>query len=145
MILRERNSLMKLYRLMNGLHERKIPIFPGLIMRVIRVIYSCELPYICKLGQGVIFKHNGLGVVVHPKAVIGNDTQVYQNVTIGGRHNRGAPVIGERVFIGAGACILGGVNIGDDSVIGANSVVISDVPPETVVAGVPAKVIKDRN
>lgn len=127
---------------MNYLHQKKIPFIPGFLMRYIRVIYSCDLPPQCILGQGVLLKHNGLGVVIHPKAVIGEYTQIYQNVSIAGRNNRGTPIIGKRVFIGAGACILGGITIGDDAVIGANSVVIDDVPSNAVVVGIPGKIVK---
>ncbi|QTY26675.1 serine O-acetyltransferase [Flavobacterium sp. CS20] len=133
---------MRTYRIMRYLYIKKIPFLPGLIMRLIRIIYSCDLPYKCNLGQGVKLKHNGLGVVIHPKAIIGDNTQIYQNVSIAGRNNRGTPIIGKRVFIGAGACVLGGIIIGDDAVIGANSVVIDNIPPKAVVVGIPGKVVK---
>lgn len=138
----ERNSLMKLYRSMAYFYEKKWPIIPGLLMRIIRVVYSCDLPVNLKLGNGVILKHNGLGVVIHPKAVVGENTQIYQNVSIAGRNNRGTPVIGSNVFIGAGACVLGGVIIGNNVSIGANAVVLNDVPDNAVVVGIPAKVVK---
>ena len=127
---------------MNYLHLKKIPIFPGLIMRYIRVIYSCDVRYGTSIGKGVLFKHNGLGVVVHPKSIIGDYTQIYQNVSIAGRNGRGAPVIGNNVFIGAGACILGGIVIGNNVSIGANSVVIDNVPDDAVVVGIPGKIVK---
>jgi serine O-acetyltransferase len=130
------------YRVMNRCYNKNIPILPGIIMRYIRVIYSCELPYKCKLGRGVILKHNGLGVVIHPNAIIGDETLIYQNVSIAGRNNRGVPNIGKRVFIGAGACVLGGINIGDDVIIGANAVVITDIPSNCLAVGVPAKIIR---
>lgn len=133
---------MRLFRLMNFLHRKNIPLLPGFIMRFIRIIFSCELPYNCQLGKGVVFKHNGLGVVIHPKAVIGGNTQIYQNVSIAGRNNRGVPTIGENVFIGAGACILGGIKIGNNAMIGANAVVITDIPDNAVAVGIPAKVVK---
>lgn len=111
-------------------------------MRYIRIVYSCDLPANLKLGKGVILKHNGLGVVIHPKAVIGEGTQIYQNVSIAGRNNRGTPIIGKNVFIGCGACVLGGVTIGDNVSIGANAVVITDIPDNAVVVGIPGKVVK---
>lgn len=141
-ILKEKNSLMKLYRLMEYFNTKKTPILPGFFMRYIRVIYSCELPTNLKLGKGVVLKHNGLGVVIHPDAIIGENTQIYQNVSIAGRNNRGTPIIGKNVFIGCGACILGGVKIGDNVSIGANAVVLDDIPENAVVVGVPGKVIK---
>lgn len=136
---------MRKYRLMHKLYKRNIPVLPGLIMRYIRVVYSCDLPYKCELGNNVILKHNGLGVVIHPKAIVGEGTLIYQNVSIAGRNNRGVPIIGKNVFIGAGACVLGGVTIGDNAVIGANAVVITDVAPGDVVVGIPAKVVNKKN
>jgi len=133
---------MRIYRIMEFLQDKKVPILPEFLMRYIRVIYSCDLPKNLKLGENVILKHNGLGVVLHPKAIIGNDTMIYQNVSIAGRNNRVTPIIGKNVFIGAGACVLGGIKIGDNVVIGANSVVINDIPPNSVVVGIPGKVVK---
>ncbi|MET4081163.1 serine O-acetyltransferase [Pedobacter sp. UYP30] len=139
---REKSSLMRIYRIMEKLNDKKIILLPGLLMRYIRIVYSCDLPVSLKLGKGVILKHNGLGVVIHPKAIIGENTQIYQNVSIAGRNNRGTPIVGRNVFIGCGACILGGIVIGDDVSIGANSVVISDIPAGSVVVGIPGKVVK---
>lgn len=141
MKLRETSSLMLYFRISNFLYKKKVPLLPALIQRFIRIIYSCELPYYSKIGKGVMFVHNGLGVVIHPEAVIGEECKIYQNVSIAGRNNRGVPKIGKRVFIGAGACILGSVNIGDDAVIGANAVVIKDVPEGATAVGVPAIII----
>ncbi|MCA4776699.1 serine acetyltransferase [Empedobacter stercoris] len=133
---------MRIYRIMEFFNDKGFKMISGLIMRYIRIVYSCDLPYNLKLGKGVILKHNGLGVVIHPKAIIGDNTQIYQNVSIAGRNNRGTPIIGKNVFIGCGACILGGVKIGDNVSIGANSVVLNDIPDNAVVVGIPGKVIK---
>jgi len=141
----ERSSLMRLYRIMEFLNDKKFTFFSGLMMRYIRIVYSCDLPHTLKLGKGVILKHNGLGVVIHPKAIIGENTQIYQNVSIAGRNNRGTPIIGSNVFIGCGACILGGIKIGNNVSIGANSVVLNDIPDNAVVVGIPGKVIKINN
>lgn len=141
----DRGSIMKIYRIMEYLKQKKIPIIPGLLMRYIRVIYSCELPVVSKMGKGVYFLHSGLGVVIHPDAIIGESTIILQNVTIGGRNDKFAPTIGENVFIGCGACILGGITIGNNVMIGANAVVITDIPDGSVVVGVPGKVVKTIN
>lgn len=141
-IRKEQGSVMKTFRVMEYLNDKKIPFLPGIIMRFIRIIYSCDLPTNLKLGKGVILQHNGLGVVIHPKAIIGENTEILQNVSIAGRNNRGTPVIGKNVFIGCGACVLGGIKIGDNVSIGANAVVITDIPDNAVVVGVPGKVVK---
>lgn len=135
-------KITRCFRKANWCWKHHIPVLPGLIMRVCRVIYSIDLPYTCEIGKNVVFQHNGLGCVIHSRAVIGEGTEIYQNVTIGGRNGRGHPVIGKNVFVGAGACILGGITIGDNAIIGANSTVIEDVPEGGVVVGNKAKLIK---
>ncbi|GAB1475506.1 hypothetical protein MASR2M70_03380 [Bacillota bacterium] len=93
------------------------------------------------MAESVDLIHGGLGVVIHAKSRIGENTKIYQNVTIGGREGRGHPIIGENVYIGAGACILGGITIEDNAKIGANAVVLADVPKGGIAVGVPAKII----
>ena len=117
---------------------------PALLYRIIRVVFSCELPYNTIIGRNTLFIHNGLGGVVHPKAVIGEGCRIYQNVTIGGRNGSEAPIIGNNVVIYAGACVLGGIRIGDNAQVGANAVVIRDVAEGTVIGGIPAKELKKR-
>jgi len=135
----EKNSLMRVYRLMHKLYRKRVPVLPGLLMRYIRVIYSCELPPQTVIGEGSLFVHNGLGCVINPSAIIGNNVKIYQNVTIGGRNNRGTPMIEDDVFIGPGACILGVVHIKKGATIGANAVCVNDVEAFSTVVGIPAR------
>lgn len=135
-------KITRYYRIANNLWKKKIPVLPALIMKACRVIYSIDLPYTCKIGNNVVFKHNGLGCVIHQDAEIGDNTVIYQNVSIAGRNGRGVPVIGKNCFIGAGACILGGIVIGDGAMIGANATVIDDVPAGATVVGIKARIIK---
>lgn len=96
------------------------------------------------IGRRLIIEHSG-GIVVHGKSVIGDDCIIRQGVTIGNRHMHeplAAPVLGNRVNVGAGAKILGRITIGDDVEIGANAVVIRDVPAGCIAVGVPARIIK---
>jgi serine O-acetyltransferase len=109
------------------------------------VEWTCgiSLPYTVKLGRRVRLWHHG-GMILHA-AGIGDDVHIRQNTTFGiARRDQlhAIPTIGDRVDIGCGACVLGPVTVGHDSVIGANAVVVRDVPPHSVAAGVPAKVIK---
>lgn len=112
--------------------------------RYVRNHYGIELPYTVELGSRVIFEHQH-GIVIHGRVTIGDDTILRQGVTIGNRYTTSpdeAPVIGARVNIGAGAKILGGITIGNDASIGANAVVLEDVPQGATAAGIPAKIIK---
>ena len=127
---------------MHFMYNKKCMIISRMLQYFIRIIYSCELPPSVIIGKGTLFVHNGLGCVIHHKAIIGNNCRIYQNVTIGGRHNRGVPKIGDNVFIGAGACVLGGVNIKANAKIGANAVVVNDIEFGGGAVGIPAKVIK---
>lgn len=111
--------------------------------RFIRNVYGIELPYSAKVGRRVVFEHQG-SIVVHGDAVIGDGCIIRQGVTLGNRRldtPYDAPVLGERVNVGAGAKILGRVSIGADASIGANSVVLEDVPAGRIAIGIPAKVL----
>lgn len=95
------------------------------------------------LWGGVKFAYGGIATVIHARAIVGENTIIGQCVTIGGRSKHyEVPRIGNNVYIGAGAKILGPVTIGDNSIIGAGAVVLKDVPANSVVAGVPARIIK---
>lgn len=103
-----------------------------------------EVPYIVKVGRRVRIWHNG-GCVLGALS-IGDDVQIRHNVTLGLAHH-GAPltdlpIIEERVVIGAGACVLGPITIGHDSLIAANAVVTRDIPPYSLVGGIPGKVLR---
>lgn len=129
-------------RLMHRLHEKKTPILPRLLQQLNRLIFACDIPRTVKIGSNTVFAHSGLGCVIHSSAVIGDNCKIQQNITIGGRGTSGTPTIGNNVFIGAGATILGNVIIGDNVKIGAMSLVLDDVPPNSTVVGVPAKGVK---
>jgi serine O-acetyltransferase len=122
---------------------RKIPILPKLITYFIRLIFGCYLPYQIKFGKKAVVGYGGLGIVVHHRVIVGNDIHIDQNVTIGGTSKKHeVPKIGDHVYIGAGAKVLGPITIGDNVVIGANAVVVNDVPSNSLVVGVPGKIIK---
>jgi serine O-acetyltransferase len=95
------------------------------------------------LGKGLMLPHPN-GVVIHEDAIIGDDCMIMQQVTIGMIGDGEVPTIGDRVYIGAGAKIIGRVIIGDGARIGANAVVTTDVPPNCTAVGVPARIVEAR-
>jgi serine O-acetyltransferase len=105
------------------------------------VVTGADIPLSCRLGGGLLLPHPN-GIVIHPEADIGVNCLILQQVTIGSR--AGAPVIAGHVDIGAGAKILGPVRIGPHARIGANAVVLQDVPAGGVAVGIPAKTIKSQ-
>lgn len=109
--------------------------------------YGIELPYTVTLGRRVIIEHQG-AIVIHGSCHIGDDTIIRQGVTLGSRYLDSpldAPKLGKRVNVGAGAKILGNVTIGDDAIIGANAVVLSDVPSGQTAVGIPAKILPSKS
>ena len=132
------------------LKSRKSKFFKKYYTNMLRIVFACDIPATVEVGEGFELIHNGLGVVIHPRAKFGKNCKVYQNVTIGGNGKIidgvtqvGAPIIEDNVAIFAGACVLGPIRIGHDSYIGANAVVTKDVPPNSLVYGNPA-VITER-
>jgi serine O-acetyltransferase len=114
------------------------------LFRFVRNVYGIEVPYSATIGRRVVLEHQH-GIVVHGDTVIGDDCIIRQGVTLGVRRLNGisdAPTLGHRVTVGAGAKILGKVRIGDGADIGANAVVLSDVPEGALVVGIPARVVR---
>lgn len=108
--------------------------------------YGIELPYSAQIGRRVIIEHQS-GIVIHGNSEIGDDCIIRQGCTLGNKtldRPHDAPKLGKRVNVGAGAKILGAVNVGDDAIIGANSVVLKDVPPGMIAVGLPAMNIAPR-
>lgn len=135
--------LIKLHRISYWLYWHKVPALPYLIYVFNRLVFSVVLPPSVVLGRNVTLGYQGLGIVIHRRAVIGNNVVIAPGVVIGGRsEHHDVPVIGDDVLIGAGAKILGPVRVGNRVQIGANSVVLNDVPEGATVVGIPARIIK---
>lgn len=132
--------LTRLLDLARLLDARGFGVPASAVNRLIRLLFSCEISYRAHLARDVEFPHHALGVVIGDGVVVGQRTRILQNVTLGGRGGDGVPVIGCDVVIGAGACVLGELTVGDGATIGANAVVIRDVPAGAVAVGVPAKI-----
>ena len=110
-----------------------------------QILTGIDLPCETRVGRRLLIEHFG-GIIISGDSVIGNDVVIRHGVTLGLRHtgHSGAPVLGDRVDVGAGAKLLGPIHIGDDAVIGANAVVLQDVPAGALAVGVPARIIVRR-
>jgi serine O-acetyltransferase len=139
--------LLRLHSLARWCHLHRVPVLPRLIKSVVYICFNCILPAECSVGAGTCFHHHGASIIVHPSVEIGRNCNIYNQVVIGGGHDGpdGPPIrisIGNNVNIGAGAKVLcksGVLRIGDGSTIGANAVVLSDVPPHSIAVGIPAR------
>jgi len=117
-----------------------MPIIPSLCSALMRIVYGIEISYKAKIGIGVNFVHP-IGIVIG-EAAIGDGCIFYGSNTLGSRNGSDLPTLGRYVEVGCGARILGKITIGDYAKIGANSVVLKDVPPYNSAIGIPAINIK---
>lgn len=132
---------MKLYKVERWLFLHKMKGLSTLWFHGMQLLLGCTIPPSCDLEDGVIVAHFH-GVVMNHILHVGSGTVIYQNVTLGGLNGQYGPRIGRNCIIGAGAVILGEVNIGDNVKIGANAVVLKDIPANCTVVGVPGKIVK---
>lgn len=140
------NAPYYIYRAANTLYRWRIPALPFLIQQFLRFGFNCFIPYKTRIGsRNIHFGHNGLGIVLDYRCVIGDNVRIDQQVTIGIRWDEKiAPIIGNNVRIGAGAKLLGSIRVGDGARIGANAVVLTDVPDGATAVGVPARIVLKR-
>jgi serine O-acetyltransferase len=132
------------HRVSHALHESGVPLLPRALSNVSRIVTGIEIHPAAKIGRGFFIDH-GTGVVIGETAELGDCVTLYQGVTLGGtgfapgkRH----PTVEDNVTIGSGAKLLGPITIGHGSKIGANTVVIHDVPPHSTVVGNPGHPVK---
>lgn len=127
------------FRFGSWCNQKRIPMMTGLIMRWIYRGFGLEIAPGAEVGGGLYIAHP-VGTVIHSRR-IGQNCSIVAAVTIGLRNEHEFPTLGDNVFIGAGARVLGGIFIGDGAKIGANAVVIEDVPPGATAVGIPAKIL----
>jgi serine O-acetyltransferase len=137
------NPAVGLYRLGHFFHSHGLQRLAWAISWCNRLLFATWIPSSARIGRNFACGYWGLGVVIHKDTVIGDDCVVSQNVTIGRNpDDTRVPVIGNRVHIYPGAVVAGEIHVGDDAVIGANSVVLSDVPARALMVGAPARVVR---
>lgn len=133
-----------IHRIAHKLHAWRVPLFPAALYLVNRMCFGIVLPPPTQVGKRVRFAYMGLGTVIHGRVIIEDDVVIASNVTIGGRSRHDAvPVLRRGAYIGTGARVLGPIEVGENAVVGANAVVLADVPNHAVVAGVPARVVRE--
>lgn len=135
------------HRLAHWLYKIGIPFIPRFISHTSRFLTGIEIHPGALIGQGVFIDH-GMGVVIGETAIVGDYALIYQGVTLGGTGKESGkrhPTLGSHVVVGAGAKVLGNIQIGDRVRIGAGSVVLRDVPSNTTVVGIPGRVTRQNN
>jgi len=135
------------HRLAHTLFRWHIPILPRLLSHISRFLTGIEIHPGVKIGEGFFIDH-GMGVVIGETSEIGDNVTLYQGVTLGGTSHQRAkrhPTLGNNVVVGVGAQLIGDITIGDNSKVGAGSVVIISVPANATVVGIPGRVVAIRN
>ncbi|HBR14902.1 MAG TPA: serine O-acetyltransferase [Candidatus Omnitrophica bacterium] len=133
-----------IHRLTHGLWQWKLLFLARWLSQVGRFLTGIEIHPGAQIGQGLFIDH-GMGVVIGETAIVGNNVTLFQGVTLGGtgkETGKRHPTLGDNVVVGAGAKVLGNIHIGANSYIGANAVVLKDVPPNSTVVGVPGHITK---
>jgi serine O-acetyltransferase len=126
------------FRLRSWLYSKRIPLLDLLIGYLTEIITCVEIPPNISVGEGLVIFHGG-PIVIHPRAILGRNIGLRPGVVIGGDfQGKGIPTLGNNIEIGVGAKIIGQITIGDNTRIGANSVVTKSFPANSILVGVPA-------
>jgi serine O-acetyltransferase len=132
------------YRVAHFFYKIRLILLAKVLMNLGKVLTGIEIHPAAKIGKGLFIDH-GLGVVIGETTIIGNDVTIFQGVTLGGRGNETTkkrhPTLCDGVMVAAGAKVLGPITIGREAKIGANAVVLADVPPYATAVGIPARII----
>ena len=134
---------MALHRVANWLWHNRVPVLPRFLSHLGRFFTGIEIHPGATIGKGVFIDH-GMGVVIGETAIVGDYCLIYQNVTLGGtgkQTGKRHPTLGNNVVVGAGAKVLGNINIGNNVRVGAGSIVLRNVPDDCTVVGIPGRIV----
>lgn len=135
------------HKISHFLYRKKLIFLARLVSQISRFLTGIEIHPGAEIGKNLFMDH-GMGIVIGETSIIGDNVTIYHGVTLGGvslEKGKRHPTVGNDVVIGAGAKVLGNIIIGDNSKIGANSVILKDIPKDSVAVGVPGKVITSSN
>jgi len=133
-----------LYRVAHWLWKKRVPFIPRALSQFARFITGIEIHPGATIGSGMFIDH-GMGVVIGETAEVGDNVTLFQNVTLGGtgkQRGKRHPTLGNHVVVGTGAKVLGPIKIGNYVKIGANAVVLQDVPDHSTVVGIPGRIVR---
>ncbi|MEZ0232439.1 MAG: serine O-acetyltransferase [Methylophilaceae bacterium] len=134
-----------MYRIYSAMYQNGLKVIGLLLYLFVKFIYKCDIHPKCKIGSGFLLVH-GFGIVIGPDVEMGCDVVVFNGVNMG-KKNVGVlygamPKIGSRCIIGTGSKLLGEIRLGDAVTVGANAVVLEDIPENSVCVGIPARIVK---
>lgn len=135
-----------MHRIAHKLDYWKIPLIPRIISNISRFFTGIEIHPKARIGRRFFIDH-GMGVVIGATTIIGDDVLLYQGVTLGGtgnEHGKRHPTLGDNIVVGSGAKVLGNIEIGSNSRIGAGSVVVDSVPENSTVVGIPGRIVRQK-
>lgn len=135
-----------LHRFAHKLDYWRIPLIPRIISNISRFFTGIEIHPKARIGRRFFIDH-GMGVVIGATTIIGDDVLLYQGVTLGGtgnEHGKRHPTLGDNIVVGSGAKVLGNIEIGSNSRIGAGSVVVDSVPENSTVVGIPGRIVRQK-
>ncbi|MCL5882463.1 MAG: serine O-acetyltransferase [Actinobacteria bacterium] len=135
-----------LHRMAHFMYEQRLPVVPRIVSQFSRFVTGVEIHPAAQIGEGFFIDH-GSGVVIGETTEVGENVTLYQGVTLGGtgkETGKRHPTLMDNVTVGAGAKVLGSVTVGENAKIGAGSIVIHDVPPDSTVVGNPGRPVRER-
>jgi serine O-acetyltransferase len=140
MLVGDGSAAQNMYRMMRFCQTHHLKVLAAVIYRMNGVITHATIGRDAEIGPGFVIVHS-VGVVINASVRAGRNLVVYHGVTLGAVRNK-SPILGDNVYIGAGAKVIGGIRIGSDVKIGANAVVTKDVPDGATVVGIPGRIIR---